>query len=927
VAITDVGLVARYRIAEAASGQAPTALVDTGPHGEDVPIPDYGGSNLNFVTESGRIGLRSTSTAGDQRAQLALGPTNPIRTDLASGQKFTFEIVYQHGSGFGSGSRIFGLNGSAGQNGAMMLKSEGSTVYLSFNNTNNIYAGWTPGGGIERVFIVIDTTQAASGDRCKVSTDGGALVTTANSFGLNETLTIDATCDLIFFNRSSSGSYGRSVVGALFYAAIYNVAFDATRVADHDADLSVGDDSGGASPTVPSVTVDPTDKTITEGNATTFSVTATGTPAPTYQWQTFSGSWGDISGATSSTYTTPTLTLSDNGKQYRCVVTNSEGSDTSAVAVAHVLTAEPTPTIVGVVTARTIATNTTSHAITIPTHAIGDTILVVFSRDGATANTPNNGFTSRGSAVNGAIVIGEIFSKVAQSTSETLTITSATEQSSHITYVIRPGAGNELLLSLASANSSSTNSNPPALTPSGGFQNYLWIATRSGDSTVVATVAPASFSSLQSIAAAGTGGASSNSAVRSLNAATLDPGTFTSASEQWVSFTIALWQMALPDDPPVATGPLTYIDVIPTGGRISGFSAVDAIDGTVSGWRYRLGGGSWVEFGGPSTSYFDLPSLTEGASVFVEVEAKDSADQWSNTLSKTIIIGLSSVSVVGLDFELAGRATLKQTTSPTFAAPFTLVWWEMHADYHLEAYCGGYQINRADGTFTGKDGTMFVGHNCAGTYDATTGQRDPGVTTTVFHEIAAMAETSGGQDRIASHVSYVEAGETRQSFPLIYAEWVPRAATFNPGSPAIIVEYVDCRDMTKVIRQPWNTADGLTGAAVAAFIGCVPWDDERYRAKTCGIQQFSGVLTKEQIVQTLYEFSDDPSVPGCVFSNVRPTLDVVWPSVVAETVQNKLPGADASRNFILVDGNTPTAFSDEIEVAVALPVTQFYLVT
>ena len=61
-----------------------------------------------------------------------------------------------------------------------------------------------------------------------------------------------------------------------------------------------------------------------------------------YQWQvsTNSGStWSDISGATASQYTTPTLVIGDNGKQYRMAATNSKnGTTTTAYSAAATLT-------------------------------------------------------------------------------------------------------------------------------------------------------------------------------------------------------------------------------------------------------------------------------------------------------------------------------------------------------------------------------------------------------------------------------------------------------------------------------------------------------------------------------------------------------------------------------------------------------------
>src|SRR5690606_6156922 len=67
----------------------------------------------------------------------------------------------------------------------------------------------------------------------------------------------------------------------------------------------------------------------------TFSVTAAGTPTPTYQWQVSTnggGTWANVTGgtgATTNSYTTGATSAPMNNNQYRCVVTNTCGSTTS----------------------------------------------------------------------------------------------------------------------------------------------------------------------------------------------------------------------------------------------------------------------------------------------------------------------------------------------------------------------------------------------------------------------------------------------------------------------------------------------------------------------------------------------------------------------------------------------------------------------
>src|ERR1700722_796185 len=84
----------------------------------------------------------------------------------------------------------------------------------------------------------------------------------------------------------------------------------------------------------PAITSQPCNTTVSLGQSSTFTVTATGTGTLTYQWQENSA---DISGATSSSYTTPATAAADNGSTFDVVVTNSAGSTTSNSATLSVL--------------------------------------------------------------------------------------------------------------------------------------------------------------------------------------------------------------------------------------------------------------------------------------------------------------------------------------------------------------------------------------------------------------------------------------------------------------------------------------------------------------------------------------------------------------------------------------------------------------
>ena len=83
---------------------------------------------------------------------------------------------------------------------------------------------------------------------------------------------------------------------------------------------------GVSNAAAPRITSQPQDLSVTAGQTAQFSVVATGTPAPTYQW---SRDGVAIASATSATYTTPATTLADSGATFTVTISNSLGSVTS----------------------------------------------------------------------------------------------------------------------------------------------------------------------------------------------------------------------------------------------------------------------------------------------------------------------------------------------------------------------------------------------------------------------------------------------------------------------------------------------------------------------------------------------------------------------------------------------------------------------
>jgi beta-galactosidase len=99
-------------------------------------------------------------------------------------------------------------------------------------------------------------------------------------------------------------------------------------------------DSGISSTQAPVIQTQPQPATATIGQAATFTVGATGIPAPNYQW--FENG-APIAGATGAIYVTPPTASTDNGALFSVVVSNGSGSVTSSQALLTTTTAPVNP--------------------------------------------------------------------------------------------------------------------------------------------------------------------------------------------------------------------------------------------------------------------------------------------------------------------------------------------------------------------------------------------------------------------------------------------------------------------------------------------------------------------------------------------------------------------------------------------------------
>ncbi len=98
-------------------------------------------------------------------------------------------------------------------------------------------------------------------------------------------------------------------------------------------------------PVAPTISQQPTNTTVLEGGAVTFTITASGAPPINYQWRRAGAA---LPGATNTSYTLASVRTNDHGAQFACAVTDATSlSTTSAVATLTVTADTVAPTLVG----------------------------------------------------------------------------------------------------------------------------------------------------------------------------------------------------------------------------------------------------------------------------------------------------------------------------------------------------------------------------------------------------------------------------------------------------------------------------------------------------------------------------------------------------------------------------------------------------
>jgi len=202
--------------------------------------------------------------------------------------------------------------------------------------------------------------------------------------------------------------------------------------------------------------------------------------------------------------------------------------------------------------------NTTTHTIKLPdgSNVIGRLVVWWCALDGGsgttidTAPTPGTWF-QRLAVSNSTIVKLVVYRRVIDGTegftgtNDTISFTTNnSEGSSHQSSLIigHSVSTNEIEHFSGGVTGSSTNPDPPSVTPAGGSKDYLFIAIAGNDGNVAITAGPGSYTDFRNDRWANANGTGVAAAERQLTTGSAEnPGVFTMATEQWCTDTLIIY--------------------------------------------------------------------------------------------------------------------------------------------------------------------------------------------------------------------------------------------------------------------------------------------------------------------------------------------------------------------------------------------------
>jgi len=309
------------------------------------------GTNISGATSASYT--TPATTSGDNGASFAVVVTNSVGSVTSNNAALTVNAVLSVPT---ITTQPSNQTVTAGQTVTLSVTASG-TAPLSYQWTKN---GTTISGATSASYTTPATIGADNGATFSVTVTNSVGSATSSvailTVNISPSLTTQPVRQTVNMGQTATFSVTASGTAPLSYqwqkngtnisgATSSSYTTPATAISDSGAtfDVVVTNPAGSVTSSIvtltvnisPSLTVQPMNQTVNAGQTATFSVTAMGTPAPAYQWRK---NGTNITGATSSSYTTPATAISDSGATFDVVVTNSLGNITS---IAATLTVNP----------------------------------------------------------------------------------------------------------------------------------------------------------------------------------------------------------------------------------------------------------------------------------------------------------------------------------------------------------------------------------------------------------------------------------------------------------------------------------------------------------------------------------------------------------------------------------------------------------
>lgn len=316
----------------------------------------------------------------------------------------------------------------------------------------------------------------------------------------------------------------------------------------------------------------------------------------------------------------------------------------------------------------------------------------------------------------------------------------ASEQATARVAAYRAGAGKTIQYIMSTgAQGNSTNSDPPSVTNNtGASQDPTFIAMRAGDGATAPSVASTGYG-MTSVAGGANGATTTTESKQTTgwaNAATEDPGVYTVATEQWVCYTVAFFEVTPQVNGASATSATTTSSPTVTGGVIiSPAAAVSASTESV-----------------PTFS----PLITPDALVSKAVEQGFSTQPVGSYTFPSDTQGWVASTGMTIGWNAAGKLDVQATanTFPTTAADIkTVITLAQDRDYQLT-----FDVTNMAGT--SPQGVPYIGYASflVGLLDGGSGFFSNGTKTYNFNTRSNWDGWNGlgswGEPRMTFHASY-----------------------------------------------------------------------------------------------------------------------------------------------------------------------------